>query len=55
MDGSCLVALVCLGRYYLPAPLSLFSQHWYLLGLPLGYPSWRSSAIAVLLGPDSVW
>ena len=35
MDGSCLIILVCLGRYYPPAPLDLFIQHRYLLGPPL--------------------
>ena len=55
MDGSYLVTLVCLGHYYLPAPLRLFARHWYLLGPLAECHDPRSSGVAALLGLDFVW
>ena len=42
--------LVYSGRCYLPVPPGSCDQHWYLLNLPLGFPSPCSSVAAVLLG-----
>ena len=55
MDGSYLVTLVCLGHYYLPAPLRLFARHWYLLGPLAECRDPRSSSVTALLGFDFVW
>ena len=50
MDGSCLVVLICLGRYYPLAPFGLFIQHWYLFGPPPKCGAPRSFDTAAL--PD---
>ena len=55
MDDSYLVALVCLGHYYLLALLGLFTRHWYLLGPLAKCRDPHPSGVTVLLGLDSVW
>ena len=55
MVGSYPIVLVYFGHCYLLTPLGPFSQRWYLLSLSLGYPSLRSSVVAVPLGLDSIW